>query len=299
MKNILIPTDFSENAWNAIQYAVELFKEVNCTFYLLNVYTPAIFQSVEGIPADIGIEDASKVFSLSELERLTSRIQKELFNSNHTYKSITSFQFLVSEVKAIVEKEKIDLIVMGTKGATGATEVFLGSNTVRVIKSVKDCPVLAIPEGSDFIAPSEIAFATDFNRFYSKNELQPLIDLAKSFDATIRIVYVQQQDWPLTDEQQFNLNMLHKYLDEVKHYQHTLTKSDSVSKSLKFFTEELDIYLLAMLHYKHSFIERLTREPIVKRVAFHTQIPFLVIPELGMSSAFSRNMEKDTRVEKI
>ncbi|MEW7290011.1 universal stress protein [Aquimarina sp. 2304DJ70-9] len=298
MKKILIPTDFSENAWNAILYATRLFKDFECTFFLLNVYTPVFFSPVEGIPVDVGFEDASRAHSLSELNRLESRIQEEIPNPKHQYSSITSFNLLATEVKNIVEKEAISLIIMGTKGATGAQEVFLGSNTVRVIKSAKDCPVLAIPEGSDFVTPSEIAFATDFKRFYSKNELLPLIDLAKSFNATIRIAYVQQEDGPLTQEQRFNLNMLQKYFDGVKYYQHTLTKSNSVSKSLKLFIEELDIYLLAMLQYKHSFIEKLTKEPIVKRVAFHTQVPFLVIPELVMNSTI-RNTKNETQFSKI
>ncbi len=298
MKNILIPTDFSENAWNAIRYAAELFRDLECTFFLLNIYAPALFQSVEGVPTDIGFEDASKVYSLNELQQLESRIQNEIPNPKHQYTSLSSYEFLTVAVKNILEKEKIDLIIMGTKGATGAKEVFLGSNTVRIIKTTKYCPVLAIPEGCGFVTPSEIAFATDFKRFYSKNELLPLVDLAKSFDATIRIVYVQQEEGSLTQEQRFNLGMLQKYFDGVKHYQHTLTKSDSVAESLKVFTKELDIYLLAMLQYKHSFIEKLTKEPIVKRVVFHTQIPFLVIPELGMSSTI-RNMKKNTQHQSV
>ncbi len=299
MKKIVIPTDFSENAWNAIVYASELFKDIECTFFLLHSYTPAIFSSIEGVPANTGMEDAAMVFSLNRLKELASKAKKELRVQKHYYVNKVSTNTLANEVKEIVQKEKIDLVIMGTKGATGAASVFMGSNAVRVIKTVKNCPVLVIPEGSDFIVPSEIAFSTDFKRFYSYNELQPLVDFAKLFDATIRIVYIQQEEGTLTKEQQFNLNMLDKYLGEVKHYQHTLTREDSVADSLKVFTKELDIYLLAMLHYKHSFIERLTREPIIKRVAFHIQIPFLVIPELGMSSAFSNNSSRASQLEKV
>ena len=299
MKNILIPTDFSDSAWDALQYGVKLFEDQECTFFLLNVYTPALFQSVEGIPATIGMEDASEVFSMNELQKLESKIREEYPNSKHQYELITSYDYLVEATKDIVKKEDIDLIIMGTKGASGAQEVFLGSNTVRVIKSIKGCPILVIPKGSDFVLPSEIAFATDFKRFYSYIELQPLIDLAKSFSATIRITYVDQHQGELTDEQRFNLNMLDKYLKEVDHYLYTLTSNESIANSLQVFTEELEIYLLAMLHYKHSFIEKLTREPIVKKLAFHIHIPFLVIPELGMSSTFSKKTKTDSESEKI
>ena len=187
----------------------------------------------------------------------------------------------------MVDNYEIDLIVTGTKGASGMDEVFMGSNTVRIIKSTKKCPILAIPQHFEFLAPSEIAFATDFNRFYSLTELLPLIELAQSFKATIRIVHVQYEIKALTELQQFNLNMLRKYLGEVEHYIHTVSELNSVSHTLEVFSQELDIHLLAMLHYQHSYMEKMTREPIVKRTAFHTQIPLLVIPELGME-AFSK-----------
>ena len=88
----------------------------------------------------------------------------------------------------------------------------------------------------------------------------------------------------LTELQQFNLNMLRKYFAEVEHYIHTVSELNSVSHTLDVFSKELDIHLLAMLHYQHSYMEKMTREPIVKRTAFHTQIPLLVIPELGMEA---------------
>lgn len=284
MKNILIPTDFSENAWNAARYAIELFKNEKCIFHLLNVYTPAIASSrfmaanLEGA----AFEDGAHLHSERGLKTWVQRIKEMDANPDHHYKTISSFSFLVDEIKETVENHNINLIVTGTKGASGMEEVFMGSNTVRMIKSIKNCPVLAVPQDFNFVTPSEIAFATDFNRFYAQAELAPLIDMANAFDAAIRIVHVQYEIKALTELQQFNLGMLRKYLKNVEHYVHTVSALNSVSKTLETFTNELDIHLLAMLNYQHSYLERMTREPVVKRVAFHTQIPLLVIPELGM-----------------
>ena len=72
MKNILLPTDFSENSWNAIKYALQLFKNETCRFFLLNTYTPAIYQ-VEYVllePAQFGMVDAVKENSLKKLKEL-------------------------------------------------------------------------------------------------------------------------------------------------------------------------------------------------------------------------------------
>ena len=285
MKNVLIPTDFSENAWNATRYAIELFKNETCVFHLLNTYTPAIASS-RFMASSVNGSNSAKAansFSQNGLKKLKRDIRAIYDYPNHSFELISSFSFLVDEIKCIVEDKSIDMVVAGTKGASGMEEVFMGSNTVRIIKSVKNCPVLAVPQNFEFSTPKEIAFATDFNRFYTASELQPLMDMAKTFNAVIRIVYVQYKISALSELQQFNLSMLRKYLGGVEHYVHTVSELNSISQTLEVFSKELDIHLLAMLNYQHSYMERMTREPIVKRMAFHSQIPLLVIPELGMS----------------
>ncbi len=295
MKNILLPTDFSDNAWNATKYAIELFKGEECVFHLLNTYTPAISSSrfMATTFSSGQLEDGVSDNSERGLKTVLKKINKTFNYPGHSFKTISSFSLLVDEIKDIVEKEAIDLIITGTKGASGLEEVFMGSNTVRIIKSIKNCPVLAIPQFFEFITPTEIAFATDFNRFYTQSELQPIIDLANTFKAAIRIVHVQYEIKALTEIQLFNLNMLRKYLGECEHYLHTVSELNSVSKTLEVFAEELDIHLLAMLNYQHSYVEKMTREPVVKRLAFHTQIPLLVIPELGMSRPSKSRIGKE------
>ncbi len=294
MQKILIPTDFSENAWNAIDYAMQLFRNRRCTFYLLNTYTPVIPSSrfMAKMIDGVRIVDAVRENSEQGLNKTVRRIQTKYGNPDHSFETISSFNLLVEEVKDIVETFGINLVVTGTKGASGVDEVFMGSNTVRIIKSVRKCPVLAIPYHFEYVTPTEIAFATDFNRFYTTSELEPLLDLAKMFKATIRIVHVQYGIKALTELQQFNLNMLRRYLNDVEHYVHTVSELNSVSHTLETFSKELGIHLLAMLNYQHSYMEKMTREPIIKRTAFHTQIPLLVIPELGMEGVSIKSKEE-------
>lgn len=212
-----------------------------------------------------------------------SKIQEKYHNPKHKFITISSFSLLVDEIKNIIETHQIGLVITGTKGASGLEEVFMGSNTVRIIKSIKNCPVLAIPQHFKFKTPSEIAFATDFNRFYTTSELKPLLEMAKSFKAAIRIVHVQYEIKSLTEVQQFNLNMLRKYIGEVEHYVHTVSELNSVSQTLEVFANEL-----TFTYWPCSIIStaiwKMTREPVIKRLAFHTQIPLLVIPELGMGT---------------
>ena len=239
------------------------------------------------------LTNSAAKYSQKGLDDLLQRVKKDFVNEKHSFRTISSFSLLVDEVVESITTYDIDLVIMGTTGATGMEEVFMGSNAVRVIKSVKDCPVLAIPQNFEFEKPTEIAFATDFTRFYTKSELKPLVELAAIFDATVRIVHVQYEIKSLSELQLFNLGMLRKYLGGVEHYVHTVSELNSVSKTLEVFSKEMDIHLLAMLNYQHSYMEQLIREPVVKRVAFHTQIPLLVIPELGMTSNLKESSNRD------
>ena len=279
MKRILLPTDFSENAYNAIRYAMHLFKGDSATFYLLNTFTPASYSAdflIEN-PTLYGLEEVAMMNSKKNIVKTEDSIITEFNNPKHQFERLSIFGMLTSEIKEIIKRENIDLIVMGTKGATGAKEFFLGSNTQDVIKSVDNCPVLAVPEESSFNEVSDIAFATDFERVYFKSEIVPIVNLAKSQDATVRMIHVYD-DPKLSNVQRFNSNALEQYFKEINYEFHVISDFSTIEKAIQACVEELEIDMLMMIKYKHSFIERLTREPVIKKMTFHTTIPFLVIP---------------------
>ncbi|WAC02798.1 universal stress protein [Lacinutrix neustonica] len=146
MKNILLPTDFSDNSWNAIVYALQLFKDDTCNFCLLNTYTP-IFYHMEQVlvtSPQMSLESIVRENSERRLEEMKTRMEQEFGNPNHTYSSISAFNTLIGEIEELYKANVMDLIVMGTKGASGLKEVLFGTNTVHTIKNSK-CPVLAIP----------------------------------------------------------------------------------------------------------------------------------------------------------
>ena len=93
----------------------------------------------------------------------------------------------------------------------------------------------------------------------------------------------------LTDVQKFNLNTIQKHFGDIPNYLHSASLTNSISRTLELFTSELDVHLLALLNYPHSYLEKVSREPVVKKIAFHTRIPLLVIPEMSMGVATKRN----------
>ena len=277
MKKILLPTDFSKNAKNAIQYAVELYKDSECTFYLINTYTPAIYQSeyILHSPGQIGLGDIYQSFSMENLEELKKELERTYKNPKHTFIIHSVFNLLVDEIVDIAHKEEADLIIMGTQGATGAKEIFMGSHTVHVIKKAP-CPVLAIPADFKFEAPKEILFPTDFEINYQHAQLSVLLDLAAHYHSKVDIIHISSGN-ELSAKQEQNKTSLDKMLGEGKHRFHDLP-SQEIIEGINSFKAKSTVNLLVMIQNKHTFIERLFIEPVIKKIGFHVTIPFMVLP---------------------
>jgi len=273
-RNILLPTDFSDNAWSAAVYALKLYADEECSFYFLNAVTiaGAPFEDLSNKILKTMEEEAMK-----ELLDLKALAESSNANANHNFDIILSTNDLTKAIKDAVKKHGINLIIMSTKGATGAQEFFFGSNTVRVVKKT-NCPVLIVPEEYDFIEPEQIAFPTDYNRFYTSKEIKPLTQLADLYDSKIRIVHINVEE-ELNDVQDYNLIALQSYLTDYKYSLHWMPKYAKKVVEINDFIEELGIDILAMVKYKHSFIEAIIKEPVIKKLGFQSKIPFLVIPE--------------------
>jgi len=277
MKKILLPTDFSANSWNAIKYALQLFKDETCKFYLLNAYTPIIYH-VEYVlvrPAQFGMADVIRKNSLKGLKDIKNRINKEFNNTNHSFKCIAAFNTLIPEIKEIVEDKNIDFVVMGTKGATGAKEILIGSNTVHVIKNVK-CPILAIPDNFDFETLQEILFPSDYEVDFQNKQIQPILDIASSHHSKLNVLNVSYGS-ELSEKQEQNRQKLESYFAKVVHIFHSV-KDQNVSVAITNFQLKSFINLLVMINNKHSFFENLFFKPLINQIGFHLNIPFLVIP---------------------
>ena len=275
MKKILLPTDFSENSWNAI--TLQLFKNETCKFYLLNAYTPVIYH-VEYVlvnPAQYGLGDAVRETALKNLDDFKVRMTKEFKNPNHTIETMAAFNTLVSEVKEVTKKKKIDYVVMGTKGATGAAEILFGSNTVHVFKNV-NCPILAVPDDFDFEIPHEVLFPTDYEIDYKDHHLNPLIDIISLFNTRVNILNVSYGN-DLTEVQKKHKQILEKNFEHIVHLFHRVNSQD-VAEAITNFQLKARVNLLVMINNKHSFFENLFFKSTINQIGFHLNSPFLVIP---------------------
>lgn len=277
MKKILLPTDFSDNSWNAIQYALQLFKDQECNFVLLNTYTPIIYQVefMQSSSAQLNLIDAMKEASKKGLDELLEKINYGFSNPKHTFTKISSFNSLVSEIDELYSNNMMDIIVMGTQGASGVTGVLFGSNTIHVIKNAK-CPVLAIPSDFSFETPHEILFPTDYDIEYQEAHLKPIVEIAQKHISRVNILHVYIGNG-LTETQEKNKLILENSFKEIAHLFHDV-KNQNIPEAITNFQLKARINLLVMINNKHSFFENLFFKSTINQIGFHLNIPFMVIP---------------------
>ena len=277
MRRILLPTDFSDNALNAIRYAVQLFKNSSCEFYLLHTYTPAAYNvgSMSDSYSALELQKVTKQNAERSMDEVENTIRTEFNNKNHHFHKVVTFNLLVHEIQDLVENKVIDIIIMGTQGATGAQEVFLGTHTMYTIKKVK-CPVIAVPSGFGFEAPKEILFPTDYRLSKTNPYLSLIREICDLQSARLNILYAYYGE-PLNDQQKETKAYLDVYFKDNAHLFH-ISEDTDIAGAIEEFQLKKKINLLIMIHNRHSFFENLLFKPVINEIAYHTNIPFLVIP---------------------
>jgi len=276
MKKILLPTDFSENAYNAISYAIKAFKDVECTFYLLNTYTPVLYDSEYILynSTQPNLAEAYKKNSLTGLRKVERKINRDFNNPKHHFEKISAFNLLIDEMKEQVKSKEIDLVVMGTQGATGAEEILIGTNSVHAINKLRT-PFLMIPSGYEYQPPVNILFPTDFELNFSTAQLEPILNLAEEHTSKLNILHVYFGK-DLDQNQEKNKKNLSKILEDTPHQFYTI-EDKSVPKAIKKYQEQHEVDLLFMVNNKRSFFENLLFRPVVNKIGFHIKVPFMVI----------------------
>lgn len=277
MIKVVLPTDFSENAYHAISYAVRLLEDATCIFYLVHAYTPPVYRVdyALGSPGQLGLPDDERYRAEEALDKTIDRIKKEFNNAKHQYVGHAAFNTLVEEIDSISKRETIDFIVMGTQGATGAKEILFGSNTVHVIQKSK-IPVLAVPSDFRYRPPYNILFPTDYEVDYKSPDLDFLLKFSKLWHSKLHVLHVTAPEG-LDPEQEERRTYLEGRLLEYNYEFYDLSDQGLIT-AINGFQEKVPVELLTMVKNKHSFIERLFVEPIIKNVGLHSKVPFLVLP---------------------
>ena len=280
-RKILLPTDFSKNSWHAINYALELYKNDNCDFYILNVFsaTSNILDSLLNMEPGSELYETAKAKSEDGLAKVLDKLTVNGYDENkHHFHAISQFNNVIEAIKNVVEEKDIEIIVMGTKGETGSRETVFGSTAIYVMEKVRNCPVIVVPENAKKQLPKEIVFPTSYKTHFKRRELKYLIEIAEKCNATINILHMSNED-ELDESQINNKQLLEEMFEEVKYSFHNLSNY-SIEAAVNIFTESRDSDMVTFINKKHPFFGSILTKPLVKGMGFQSKVPILVMHDL-------------------
>jgi nucleotide-binding universal stress UspA family protein len=272
MKLIVVPTDFSPLADNALKYGMDLATAMGSSLMIVHIYQiPISYSEVPLI-----------TISLEEIKKASEERLAEL---KHNIETITSGKLVVyaesrlgdvgDEIQKLTKTLQPFAVVMGSRGVTGAGKFFLGSNSLSVINSTAT-PVIVVPPGGKFSPYKKIGLTTDFKDVVDKTPVVPVRALVNFFNAELHVLHVdykQRNFNPGVPEQTLNLDMLLSGMHPTYDY----IENKNVNEGINDFAEKNNIDLIITLPQKHSFLESLFEKSLTRELLHHTHIPVMCI----------------------
>lgn len=264
---------------NALKYAVELFKYDISEFFIMHAYMDDIYTD-KNLLSKENMPKVTKIISEkseSQLNQVFTDIKKISPNPRHKYHIISANNMLVDEANKIVDKENIDIIVMGTKGKTNNSKITFGSHTLQVLKYVQ-CPVLSIPENYSHIQPRCILFPTNYLIPYKRRELKLLCELASPYRASIDVLYISKST-KLSLRQIDNQSFIRETLGK-NHLNFKTVYDKKITNAIYTYIKENNVDMLVMVNTRHSFLESILFQSTIDEMSLYLDIPFLALQNI-------------------
>lgn len=276
MNKILFPTDFSKAAENAFLYALALAKATQAELELIHVYElPELGRSLKTTTREV--YEMMEMESLENFKSSVSALHKIAEANNMgdvPFKQAMVEGEAISKIARAAIETKAEMIVMGTKGATGLKEIFLGSITTGVIEEAK-IPVLSIPEDARFSHPIEkVAYLTN----YKTEEVQAfesVCDFAAIFDAKVVCVHFNINNEEDSGDMEKWSSSIKKQKVAVEYHVETGT---DLEEALIEFKNQHNVSIIAVQPRKKNIFTRLFSKSVSKQIAHHIHVPLLTMP---------------------
>ncbi len=267
MKRLIIPTDFSEGAWNAFVFALDMAQALKVEqLLILNAY----YEPHAGAATMISLQQLMREESEKNMETLQTRIEKKKYHQivDMVFKSI--HLPLNKAINSQITHPEEDLVVMGTQGETAALEKLVGSNAFSVMKTCRSS-VMIIPPEARFGLNGKIVLAVDQERLPSQNNFQWLKSLSQTHPlADIEVVQVLEPNQePVTSD-------VDHLLDNIPH-KHRFIYGENVATMLDEYIKQEPVDVLTLVRTSRNLWERLFHKSITKKLALHARVPMLIL----------------------
>lgn len=271
MRKILVPTDFSECANNALDYAIFLSKKMDAEIVLLSAYH---IPSSGAATIVMNIQEDLRKETQEELDELIKLKTKN--NSGLKISSIVDFNIPSNSIVRMVNKYEFDMVVLGTTGASGIKDIFLGSTTSAIINKVK-IPILAVPLDSNFKGIDTLLMACSLDSIKSVDSMNFFKLFATKLNFKVKFLNVVQDNDDKVSEKLFKKNESLKIIFDTFDYELDLVKSNDVEKAILDAVEEK--HLLSVVTRERTFFDKLFHSSMSKKLAKHSTSPILILHE--------------------
>ncbi|HRC32282.1 MAG TPA: universal stress protein [Bacteroidia bacterium] len=273
MKNILVPTDFSANAENALTYACELNRKMKTNIKLLHSYSVPV---PAGDTLVVPIDDTElKAISLANLTKTRDKIHMQYPDMDLEVQS--TMGMAADEIVLIAQETNTELIVMGTHGATGIGAFLLGTNTANVIERTK-CAVIAVPENAVFNGLKRIVFAADYGN-HNFEQIKHVVEFAKMFGSEIILLHISTGEVEGVFEDMEIARFKEQVISEsgYNNVTYRLIEDKDVFHGINQYLEQFKPDMLAISMRSRTLFERMFSRSLTKRLAYQTHTPLLAL----------------------
>jgi nucleotide-binding universal stress UspA family protein len=277
MQSILVPTDFSANAYNAARYAIALAADIKATEIILyNAYQPYVSEDPElSMPLQADVE-AFRQISADGLDRMKSVLEKEML-STIKLKLESEYNMVPQGIVDTAENFNAGFIVMGISGTESKLEeAIIGSNAVDVSKH-SEIPVIVVPAEATYSPFKKILLAVDFRK---SAETTPVVAIKKLLDDTkaqLDILHVEA-DANNTVNLDAEKNVVESLFQNYKPRYHFL-QGKVFTDAINQFALENKSDLIVVIPKKHGLFEGIFKRSHTKALVFHSHIPIMTIHE--------------------
>ncbi len=279
MQRFLLPTDFSENASHALRVAATLATKVKAKLELIHINTAVAYSPP--LPEYYGgdLYDTTEYYETAarELHNIKKEITESPDFAGLEMETRIEEGFLFSSVRRIAEEDKVDLVVMGTKGASGVNEFFIGSNTEKVIRTAP-CAVLTVPEKSGEFNPKVVVMPTTLRKDQAP-VFEWIAQLQKVFPLKVKVLYLNNPA-DLDDDKEIE-KTVQGFADaaglrDVETFGSTSTFNEE--SAILSFAQEQKADLIAMVTHQRKGLSHLLFGSLTEDAANHSDIPVLSVP---------------------
>jgi len=274
MKTIIVPTDFSAISDNAMNYTVDLAREINSSILLFHAYQVPV--SMTDVPIVlVSVEDLQR-----NAENKMGDVKKSLEQTSGGSIKIyaeTKLGNTVDELQDLCNKIHPFAVIMGTKGESGLERVFFGSTTLTTIKHLS-WPVIVVPPGKKYSSIKKIGFACDFREVVNTTPTRFIKDFVKEFNAELHVLNVDYKNSKFKPDTPEESLLLHTMLEDIKP-KYNFIEDENIEAGIEKFAQANNLDMIITIPKKHKLLEGIFRKSHTKDLVFHSHLPIMCVHE--------------------